>query len=75
MKQSKSTWAYLELSGQSKINWAESELSYEQAKGIHTMNQCSCGRNMCRSNYCVLCWQEEIRRLKAGKDGKLGVQG
>lgn len=68
----KSTWKYLGLQGQSKIDWAESELRYEQAQGTHTYHQCKCKRKMCRSNYCVLCWQEEIQRLRTGKNGQLG---
>ena len=64
------TWIYLKLKGKKKLEWAKSELRYEQHKGVHTIHQCKCGRSGCRSNMCILCWEEEIRKLeKGGKNG------
>lgn len=58
------TWIYEELEGEEKIRWAESELHYEQYKGVTTMHMCNCGRKACRMNQCTLCWEEEIAILK-----------
>ena len=58
------TWTYLTLKGKEKLVWAESELRYEECKGVHTYHQCDCGRQLCRRNMCILCWNEEIEKLK-----------
>lgn len=66
-------WRYLELNiNVDKIIWAKSELRYESTdKNGITIHQCDCGRKMCRSNYCVKCWEEEIKELQAGGDGSI----
>lgn len=61
------TWQYLQLQGEQKILWAESELRMEKQEGIHTVHLCKCKRQRCRKNKCVVCWQEEIRKLKKEK--------
>jgi len=58
------TYIYLTLKGKEKIDWAKSELRHELHKGVHTYHQCECGRKACRTNKCVLCWTEEIKRLE-----------
>ncbi len=58
------TWIYLKLKGKPKLEWAKAELKKELHKGIHTYSACDCGRKMCRANKCVLCWEEEIKKLK-----------
>lgn len=59
----KMTWIYLKLKGKEKLQYALSELHYEMAEGVHTYHMCECGRKMCRTNMCVLCWEEEIDKL------------
>lgn len=58
------TWKYLELKGKEKLEWAKSEFRHELKQGIYTYSLCECGRAGCRANKCVLCWEEEIEKLK-----------
>lgn len=58
------TYIYDKLKGKAKLEWALSELKYEEATGIHTYTMCNCGRKMCRVNKCVLCWKEDIAKQK-----------
>ena len=44
--------------------WIESEIAHEQQEGVHTYHQCKCGRQACRSNMCVLCWEEILEEIK-----------
>ena len=44
--------------------WIQSEIDYEQHKGIHTYHQCDCGRKSCRSAMCDLCWKEILKEIK-----------
>lgn len=38
----------------------ESEIMYEEHKGIHTYHECDCGRGACRSSMCAKCWREVL---------------
>lgn len=58
------TWMYEQLEGKAKLEWALSELRHEEHVGVHTYHSCKCGRKLCRTNWCTLCWKEEIKRLK-----------
>lgn len=43
--------------------WISSEIRHERATGIHTYHTCECGRKQCRSNACILCWEEVLKEL------------
>jgi len=61
------SYVYDTLKGKKKLEWAIHELDYEKHKGTDTFTMCKCGRKGCRSVMCVLCWQEEIKRLEEKK--------
>lgn len=66
----KNVWIYKTLKGKARLEWAKSELRHEMNEGTHTYHACDCTRRACRSNMCVLCWKEEIKRLENLKGRK-----
>lgn len=44
--------------------WIESEIQYEQHKGVHTYHNCKCERGWCRSVRCAQCWREALAELE-----------
>lgn len=44
--------------------WIESEIAYEEHRGVHTYHQCNCGRMSTRSGICSLCWKDILKELE-----------
>jgi hypothetical protein len=38
----------------------ECDIRYEEAEGVHTYSQCSCGKHTTRAGRCAECLREEL---------------
>lgn len=50
--------------------WIQSEIRFEEARGIHTYHDCPCGRGKCRGAHCAACWREALQELLKELEGK-----